>query len=160
MSLTCPVCGYDKINEPKLKWSICPSCGTQFGLSDSGRTWEQLRHDWIYDDGATWQDGYFSPPPYWSPISQFRNIGYNCTIADRRSINGRETVLIGTTTVTNMGEFRIKYVTGNIRISAPAVTNTQTPSVSDSVPGRSAKAGSSLLNSRVSFGGLQVCQNF
>lgn len=85
MSLTCPVCGYDRINEPSLKWSICPSCGTQFGLSDNCRTWAELRHDWIYD-GAAWQDGYIQPPPYWSPISQFRNIGYKCTPAEIRML--------------------------------------------------------------------------
>ena len=81
MNLTCPVCGYNKINEPKLKWSICPSCGTQFGLSDNGRTHGQLRRDWI-DEGGTWQDDYIPKPLNWSPESQLRNIGYICTRAD------------------------------------------------------------------------------
>lgn len=159
MSLTCPVCGYDKINEPTLKWSICPSCGTQFGLSDNGRTHAQLRHDWIYG-GAAWQDDYILPPPYWSPISQLRNIGYNCTRADRRSINGRETVLMAAATVANMGGYRAEYIVGVTERAVFVVTSIQSQPVGGPVPKESTEAGSPLLNSRVSYGGLQVCPNF
>lgn len=90
MKLTCPVCGYDNIQEPKLKWSICPSCGTQFGLSDSGYTVPQLRQMWIQDKNATWQGPTLLRPSRWSPIAQLRNIGYECTRTDRQKINVHE----------------------------------------------------------------------
>lgn len=95
MTLTCPVCGYDQINEAQLKWSICPSCGTQFGLSDNGRTYGELRHDWIYNTGAQWQDAYLQAPRHWSPVSQLRNIGYECTEADQRRIAASASVVTG-----------------------------------------------------------------
>lgn len=93
MRLTCPVCGYDNINEPTLKWSICPSCGTQFGLSDNGRTNAQLRRDWIHG-GAAWQDDYIQAPRNWSPVNQLRNISYECTRADLQTIRLSESVFM------------------------------------------------------------------
>jgi len=159
MSITCPVCGYDKINETTLKWSICPSCGTQFGLSDNGRTYAQLRHDWI-QGGATWQDDYILPPPYWSPINQLRNIEYNCTLADRLSINGRETMLMAAVTVASMGGYKAEYIAGTTGRMGFIVANVQIRSANILVLGTMTKAKKPLRNSLTSYDGLQVCPNF
>ena len=85
MKLTCAVCGYDKIDEPKLRWSICPCCGTQFGLSDCGRSHEELRATWILN-GAIWNSAAAAPVAGWDPIAQLRNINYTATDSDRRQI--------------------------------------------------------------------------
>lgn len=160
MSLTCPVCGYDKINEPTLKWSICPSCGTQFGLSDSGRTHAQLRHEWIYDNRADWQDGYILPPPYWSPIKQLRNIGYECTLADRRRITWRETVSIETTTVTDMGGYIVGRIDSMTRGTVSNVINIQDSPVRPPLTGTLTKVEGRVSNDHITYNGFSVCLNF
>lgn len=76
MKMTCPVCGFDNINEPKLKWSICPSCGTQFGLSDSHYSYSELREMWIRDKNMAWQGPESLRPLKWSPIIQLFRAGF------------------------------------------------------------------------------------
>ena len=91
MKYTCPVCGFDRLNEPPTGWSICRCCLTEFGYSDASWTHLELRQDWIAA-GAPWGGG-LPEPEGWSAVSQLRNIGYECTDADRQNIGGREPVL-------------------------------------------------------------------
>jgi len=70
----CPVCGYDRLRKPAKEFAICPSCGTEFGYSDSGpdpisEIHEHLRANWI-KNGAKWQSSVVSSPPYWNPWEQ------------------------------------------------------------------------------------------
>lgn len=81
MSYTCPVCGYDKLEEPPSDWTICACCRTMFDYSDSGRQNEELRAAWI-SDGAPWRGQYIPAPEGWNPVAQLRNIGYAVTAED------------------------------------------------------------------------------
>ena len=80
----CPVCGYPEM-PARLKWEICPSCGTEFGLSDAGRGHDELRQTWIAD-GAKWASPVVAQPRFWAPITQLRNIGYEATDQDVKSM--------------------------------------------------------------------------
>ena len=64
----CPVCGYSH-RIPAGDCDICPSCGTQFGYSDSGRTHTQLREVWV-QNGAPWSSWAYQPPLAWNPWMQ------------------------------------------------------------------------------------------
>lgn len=57
---TCPVCGYDELNSPPENFSICPSCGTEFGYDDHRKSHAKLRAEWI-QNGLEWFD---QPAPY------------------------------------------------------------------------------------------------
>jgi hypothetical protein len=89
---TCPVCGFGGLQELPTSWSLCPCCLTEFEYSDASWTHAELRQDWI-DAGAPWGDGGLPEPAGWSPVSQLRNIGYECTQADLQKINPREPAL-------------------------------------------------------------------
>ena len=87
MSGICPVCGYPDLSEPAYlaggnpSWDICPSCGTQFGLSDwvdsnpapLAKIHEELRRKWI-GRGMRWYSQADPIPLGWDPIAQLRNI--------------------------------------------------------------------------------------
>lgn len=64
---TCPVCYYDQLEEPATDYNICECCGTEFGTDDDGRSWDQLRAEWIRC-GARWFLD--DPPPLWNPFKQ------------------------------------------------------------------------------------------
>jgi hypothetical protein len=85
MSYICPVCGYNELTEPPENFSICPSCGTEFGYDDDMASHDELRNRWIAS-GAKWWSIDESPPEFWSPISQLLNIGYVATDSDRIAI--------------------------------------------------------------------------
>ena len=71
---SCPVCGYPMHDPPKDN-NICPSCGTEFGYHDSGRTFAELRQEWIRC-GAPWSDAAVRPPANWNPYIQMQNAGF------------------------------------------------------------------------------------
>ena len=73
MKFTCPVCGYDGINEPSLAWAICPSCGVQFNYTDAGRTHVELRATWIAY-GMQWASEVIPTPPGWDPLKQLERV--------------------------------------------------------------------------------------
>jgi hypothetical protein len=71
---TCPVCGYSALSKPPEDDEICPSCGTQFGYSDSGpepiaEIHAGLRKYWM-DKGAKWQSKRIPEPFLWNPWQQ------------------------------------------------------------------------------------------
>ena len=69
----CPVCGYNRLRFPPEDYTICPSCGTKFGYSDTTKSHSALRYDWLAH-GARWQSGATSPPPGWNPYEQLANL--------------------------------------------------------------------------------------
>lgn len=68
----CPVCGF-RLPFAAEDFNICPSCGTEFGYSDSGRTYDNLRKNWL-DHGAQWSSLVWEKPSNWSPFEQLRNL--------------------------------------------------------------------------------------
>jgi hypothetical protein len=67
MNFTCPVCFYDKLEEPARDYNICVCCGTEFGNDDDLHTHTELRAMWIAI-GAKW---FFRTPPHlWNPWRQ------------------------------------------------------------------------------------------
>ncbi len=87
------VCGYNQM-EPLELGIICPSCGTQYGVSDEDATYPELRHRWISADHARWWSRYTTPPVGWSAVAQLRSIGYKCTASDMQKINEHEPALV------------------------------------------------------------------
>ena len=51
---TCPVCGYDQLSEPPKDFTICPSCGTEFGYDDVRQTVGQLLATWLQTCPRWW----------------------------------------------------------------------------------------------------------
>ena len=66
---SCPVCGYREMPDPPEDFNICPCCGTEFGYTDAGITYEQLREKWRAH-GAPWFSQSIQPPPDWDPRRQ------------------------------------------------------------------------------------------
>ncbi len=85
MKYTCPVCGYDELQHAPTDYSICPCCSTEFGSSDFGWSHGELRREWI-QEGAKWSEDFLPEPPFWSPIEQLRNVGYEVTDEDKQAI--------------------------------------------------------------------------
>ena len=75
----CPVCGYDELDEPAYdehgcsSFSICPSCGTEFGYNDSTVVHEELRKRWI-DAGMRWWSTSLGVPMNWDPRAQLKKV--------------------------------------------------------------------------------------
>lgn len=64
----CPVCNY-QMDQAPADWRYCPSCGTEFGYHDAGRTYEQLRTEWIAG-GMLWWSPTRNAPLGWDPWRQ------------------------------------------------------------------------------------------
>ena len=75
---TCPVCGYNNLDEAPYdnfgcpSYEICPCCGVEFGYDDSGKSHELLRDNWIRN-GFKWFSKYNKPPKGWSPVKQLKD---------------------------------------------------------------------------------------
>ena len=65
---SCPVCGF-KMDYAPRDFNICPSCGTEFGYSDAGRTYDELREEWKRL-GMPWHSHYYKQPRNWDPQLQ------------------------------------------------------------------------------------------
>lgn len=74
MKYTCPVCAYDGLEEPPAYFTICPSCGTEFGYQDLIRGHDELREAWIAD-GPVWRSAVIAAPPQWNGMEQLRRGG-------------------------------------------------------------------------------------
>jgi len=76
MKYTCPVCGFDGLEEPAADFTICPSCGTEFGYTDFLRGHDDLRARWIAK-GMRWHSTVIPAPSDWERVKyeQLRNIG-------------------------------------------------------------------------------------
>jgi hypothetical protein len=81
MNHTCPVCGFDGLDEPPYSpsgdglYEICPCCGFQFGVSDDnqGISFHEWRHGWI-ERGMPWDSHGSNPPPDWNPLKQLSKL--------------------------------------------------------------------------------------
>jgi predicted RNA-binding Zn-ribbon protein involved in translation (DUF1610 family) len=69
---TCPVCGYDGLEYPPSDFTICPSCGVEFGYETAGRSLFELRQEWV-STGANWASRVDAKPKAWNPWLQLNN---------------------------------------------------------------------------------------
>jgi hypothetical protein len=69
----CPVCGYDRLADPPSNFSICPSCGTEFGYDDAFATHAELRAAWLRN-GAKWWSPVDPQPQNWDPYRQLNAV--------------------------------------------------------------------------------------
>ena len=81
-ALLCPVCFYPDLEEPPREFSICPCCGTEFGVDDYSPSdispdviHRELRWQWL-ERGAPWFDPGTSQPNGWSGFEQIWNSPY------------------------------------------------------------------------------------
>jgi hypothetical protein len=65
----CPVCGFNGLEDPPKDFTICPSCGTEFGYDDAFRSHETLLLNWMLG-GAKWWSTVDQPPANWSASRQ------------------------------------------------------------------------------------------
>lgn len=56
MNYTCPVCGFDNLEYPPQDFTICPSCGTEFGFDDVNYSIPELKARWIKDGRQWWSN--------------------------------------------------------------------------------------------------------
>ena len=70
MKYMCPVCGY-LMSKPPRDFTYCPSCGTEFGFTDSIKTYENLRKKWVAN-GARWWSTVRPAPPAWDSTLQLK----------------------------------------------------------------------------------------
>jgi hypothetical protein len=70
----CPVCGFH-LDYPADDFNICPSCGVEFGYETAGRTFAELRDEWI-NAGARWASSVIPQPKGWNQWMQLLNAGY------------------------------------------------------------------------------------
>lgn len=81
---SCPVCGYDGLDEPPYidndvftgSFEICSCCGFQYGVDDldKGMTHEAYRNQWI-KEGAPWFSRLTIKPSNWNLRQQLMSIG-------------------------------------------------------------------------------------
>jgi hypothetical protein len=69
----CPVCGF-LLHYPADDFNICPSCGVEFGYETAGRSYDQLRQEWV-NSGALWASRVIPEPPSWNPYVQMNAAG-------------------------------------------------------------------------------------
>jgi hypothetical protein len=69
----CPVCGYDQLEDPPKSFTICPSCGTEYGFDDAFLTYPELRAAWV-GNGAKWWSPVDPLSTNWNPSTQLLNV--------------------------------------------------------------------------------------
>jgi len=84
--MLCPVCGYDRLEEPPEDYNICPCCGTEFGYEDFAvtedgrkRQWSRLRQRWIRR-GMRWFSPVLASYPGWDPAQQLLRLDIGVSI--------------------------------------------------------------------------------
>lgn len=72
----CPVCSYPDLEHPPQDFTICPCCGTEFGLDDFSPSAERtealrrtLRQRWL-ENGGPWFDPGTPQPQNWDGPKQ------------------------------------------------------------------------------------------
>jgi len=69
----CPVCGFDRLEDPPNNYTICPSCGTEFEYDDVRMTVADLRRAWV-EGGYKWWSKLDTPPARWNPERQLEEL--------------------------------------------------------------------------------------
>ncbi len=87
VTFPCPICNYQMDQEP-VDWRYCPSCGTQFGYHDAGRSYEALRHEWVRS-GMLWWSPFRNPPVDWNPWEQVSVFYRPRIVSDEQSVDSR-----------------------------------------------------------------------
>lgn len=62
------------MDDPPRDNNICPSCGTEFGYHDAGRTLAELRAEWL-NTGAKWSSKFHQQPTDWDAMKQLTEAG-------------------------------------------------------------------------------------
>jgi hypothetical protein len=70
---TCPVCGFDRLDDPPDNYTICPCCGTEFEYDDVRTTRADLRRTWV-EGGYKWWSKLEHPPAGWNPEMQLEEL--------------------------------------------------------------------------------------
>lgn len=65
---TCPVCFYDKLEEPPADYLICPQCGCEFGVDDFNKSHDELRAEWVAGGSKWWSPVDSEPKTYVCPV--------------------------------------------------------------------------------------------
>jgi hypothetical protein len=66
------VCGYAGLEYPATDFTICPSCGVEFGYENAGRSFFELRQEWV-NTGAHWASRVDAKPKTWNPWLQLNS---------------------------------------------------------------------------------------
>lgn len=74
MNFQCPICGYNRLQERPVDFSICPCCGVEFGYDDFECSHSELTQGWI-KKGYRWFSAYTNPPVNWDPKQQLIDAG-------------------------------------------------------------------------------------
>jgi hypothetical protein len=82
MFYRCPVCGYSRLPEPPVNFSICPSCGTEFGYDDAQKAHSLLRKEWA-DSDAPWFSRARPAPAGWNGWVQLIEAGFGYALPFR-----------------------------------------------------------------------------
>ena len=98
---TCPVCGFQGLDEPPVDHSICPCCGTHFEYDDFGLTADEvtrrrseLRIRWLAS-GSPWFSTYTPPPAGWNPVTQWFKAGLGVRLAVSDAFNNPRRAPLG-----------------------------------------------------------------
>ncbi len=70
---TCPVCGFDRLEDAPNNYTICPSCGTEFEYDDVRMTRADLRRAWV-EGGYKWWSKLEHTPARWNPERQLEEL--------------------------------------------------------------------------------------
>ncbi|MFZ0819872.1 MAG: hypothetical protein WAM91_07370 [Candidatus Acidiferrales bacterium] len=66
------------MDDPARDYNICPSCGTEFGVSDVNATVDNLRANWLRS-GPSWWSPTDPQPQNWNPLKQIgRLVNVDC----------------------------------------------------------------------------------
>lgn len=71
----CPVCGYEKLEDPPMNFTICPCCGTEFDYDDYRTSFALLRTRWI-TRGCRWFSNAEPAPADWDANRQLLNLAF------------------------------------------------------------------------------------
>ena len=82
---TCPVCAHAALKFPSEDFTICPSCGTEFGYHDSNKSNAELRAEWV-KRGLPWSSRVIERPAGWDGLSQLQSAGLS--LVQEASVRG------------------------------------------------------------------------
>ncbi|MDQ3648866.1 MAG: hypothetical protein M3458_01040 [Acidobacteriota bacterium] len=112
MRYTCPVCGYNQLEDAPANHEICPSCGTEFGYHDFTRSHVELRAQWLAK-GAQWHSR-IDPKPYgWNPYRQLFDAGLGYDLNAQSARNNKDVIILET------GNYRDEELTIREILSMP-----------------------------------------